>query len=213
MTTTLTLDAELRERVGTTEAQRLRAAGKIPAVVYGHGAPAQHVALDARRFEELLTRIGRNAIIALTIDGKKETALVRDLRQHEVSRKILHVDLLRVSAKEHIHAKAPVVTTGVARGVKEFGGVMDVVVHELEIEGPADEFPDHIEVDVSDLGLHQHIVAGDVKVPKGFKIRTPADTIVVSIEASKTSQQLEEVPAAPVQAEPEVIGQKAETTE
>ena len=205
----LQLAAERRTRTGTTNAQALRSAGKVPAVLYGHGQETEHIAIDARAFDDLLHKGGRSGIITLTLDGKKgDTALVREIARHQVTLKVLHVDLQRVSATEAVHSRVPVVTIGTALGVKDFAGVMDVVLHDVEIEGPANQIPDHIEVDVTELGLHEHATAGDVKLPKGFKMLTPADTILVSIETSKTARHLEEAEAAPVpeQIQPEVIG-------
>lgn len=205
----LTLTIEPRAKLGTTGAHALRHNGKIPAVLYGHGTAPEHLAIDAHAFEELLHRSGRNAIVTLTGGTKKgETALVRVVQYHPVSHHVIHADLQRVSAKENIGAMLAVVTVGVARGLRESGGVMDVVTHELEVEGPADSIPENIEIDVSELGLHEHIVAGDVKLPTGFKMLTPADTTVVSIEASRTERELEEAAAGPAEAtQPEVIGE------
>jgi large subunit ribosomal protein L25 len=205
----LNLTIESRAKLGTTGANALRHAGKIPAVLYGHGAAPEHLAIDAHAFEDLLHHGGRNAIVTLTGGARNgETALVRVVQYHPVSHEVIHADLQRVSAKENIGAKLAVVTVGVARGLRELGGVMDVVTHELEVEGPADSIPENIEVDVSELGLHEHIVAADVKLPSGFKMLTPAETIVVSIEPSRTERELEEAAASPAEApEPEVIGE------
>jgi large subunit ribosomal protein L25 len=205
----LSLTAQPRETVGTSSAQRLRRDGKIPAVLYGHGTPPLHIAVDARAFDDLLHHGGRTGVITLTMDGKKaDTALVREIARNPVTHKIAHIDLQRVSEHEAVHANVPVVTAGTSRGVRDFGGVMDVLVHELEVEGPVDELPDQLEVDVRDLGIHQHITASQVQLPKNFKLLTPGDTIVVSIEASKTAQHLEEAAAGGTteQAAPEIIG-------
>ena len=206
------LSIQSRDLIGTTGAQSLRASGKIPAVVYGHGVAPEHVAIDAHAFEELLHHGGRNAIITLTDGAKKgETALVRDVQIHPVTRRVIHADLQRVSADEAIATELPVVTVGVPLGVREHGGVMDVITHELEIEGPASKIPEHLEVDVENLGIHEHVTAGDVKLPAGFKMITPAETIVVAIEASRTERELEEAAAGPTEAvEPEIIGAKPE---
>jgi large subunit ribosomal protein L25 len=204
----LKLSIERREKVGTTGAKSLRARGKIPAVLYGHGDATEHIAVDARAFEDLLHHGGRNAILTLTDGGKKrQTALVRQLQLHPVSRRIIHADLQRVSADEAISAQLPIVTIGVAEGVRNFGAVMDVIARELEVEGPASRIPEHLEIDVTALGVHEHVTAADVALPSGFKLLTPPDTIVVAIEPSKTARELEEA-AAPAEevAEPEVIG-------
>lgn len=206
----LSLSIEARTKLGTTGAHALRRAGKIPAVLYGHGAAPEHLAIEAHAFQELLHHGGRNSIVTLRGGARNgETALVRAVQYDPVSRRVVHADLLRVSARENVTATIELVTVGVALGIREFGGVMDVVMHQLEVEGPAGSIPEHLEVDVTELGLHEHVVAGDVKLPAGFKMLTPADTIVVSIEPSRTERELEEAAAGPAEAaEPEVIGEE-----
>jgi large subunit ribosomal protein L25 len=207
----LTLPIEKREKTGSGGAHALRKAGKIPGVLYGHGTDPLHLAFDAKAFGELLLKGGRTGVLTLTLDGKSaDTALVRDVQRNPVSHKIEHVDLQRVSAHEAVHAKLPVVTVGTARGVREFGGVMDVLVHEIDVSGPVDELPEQLEIDVRELGIHQHATAADIKLPKGFKLLVPAETTIVSIEASRTAQNLEEAATAPTQSTPEVIGAKPE---
>jgi large subunit ribosomal protein L25 len=207
----LRLSIERREKLGTTGAHALRAAGKIPAVVYGHGNVPDHVALDAHAFKELLHRAGRNAIITLSDGGKeRQTALVRDVQIHPVSRRIVHADLQRVSADEAITAKLAIVTVGVAEGVKQMGAVMDVVAHEIEIEGPASQIPEHLEVDVTALSIHDHVTAGDIALPAGFKLVTPPETLVVTIEPPRTHEE-ETTPGEA--AEPAVIGAEPTASE
>ncbi|HEV3091465.1 MAG TPA: 50S ribosomal protein L25 [Candidatus Cybelea sp.] len=210
----LKLSIEHRDRLGTTGSNALRAAGKIPAVVYGHGNAPDHIALDAHAFGELLHRSGRNAIITLVGDGKKQqTAMVRVVQIHPVSRRIVHADLQRVSADETIGAKLGIVTVGVAEGVKQQGAVMDVVVHEVEIEGPADRIPERLEVDVTPLTLHQHLTAGEIPLPEGIKLLTPPDTVVITIELSRTATELEEAATPSEEVQPEVIGAETPAAE
>jgi large subunit ribosomal protein L25 len=202
------LAVEQRAKVGTTAAQALRASGKVPAVLFGHGVVPEHLALDAHAFEELIHRGGRNAIVTLTDGGRKrQTALVREIQRHPVSRHVVHADLQRVSADETIDARLAIVTVGVAEGVRNAGAVMDVITHELEVEGPASKIPENLEIDVTALNIHDHIIAAEVPLPAGFKLLTPPETIVVTIEPSRTAHELEEA-AAPAEeaAEPEVIG-------
>lgn len=202
------LAVEQRSRLGTTGAHSLRAAGKVPAVLYGHGVVPEHLALDLRAFEDLLHHAGRNAIITLT-DGsrKRQTALVREIQRHPVSRRVVHADLQRVSADETIDARLAIVTVGVAEGVRNAGAVMDVLTHEIEVAGPANQIPEHLEIDVTPLDIHEHITAGEVPLPAGFRLLTAPETVVVAIEPSRTARELEEAaaPAEPA-AEPEVIG-------
>lgn len=204
----LTLAVERREGHGTTKSHALRSAGKVPGVVYGHGS-SDAIAVERRALDDLLHQGGRTSLIELKIDGKRfDTALVREVQIDPVSRKAIHVDLQRVGANETVHAKLPVTTTGTPDGVRNFAGVMDVVVRELEVEGPANKLPEHLELDVTDLGIHQHITAGEVTLPSGFKMLTPADTLVVTVESSKTARALEEADlgASIEQAQPELVG-------
>jgi large subunit ribosomal protein L25 len=205
----LNLPIEHRTKTGTTGAQALRREGKIPGVLYGHGTEPLHVAFEAKIFDDLLHHGARNGVLTLTLNGKKtDTALVRDVARNPVSRRIVHVDLQRVSEHEAVRATIRLVMVGTPRGVRDFGGVMDVMVHEVEVEGPVDQLPDHFEVDVTDLGIHQHVVASDIKLPAGFKLLEASDMLVVSVEASKTEKALEEAAtgATAEQATPEVIG-------
>lgn len=190
------LSIERRDGGGTTKARALRRAGKVPGIVYGHGS-TEAIAIEQRALEDLLHRGARTGLIELKLGGKKfDTALVREVQIDPVSRRAIHVDLQRVSATEKVHAKLPLLTVGTPDGVRNFGGVMDVIVHELELEGPANKLPDHLEIDVDALGIHEHVSAGQVKLPAGFKLLTPPDQIVVTVESSKTARVLEEAAAA-----------------
>ncbi len=212
----LKLKVESRERTGTTAARAVRAVGRVPLVLYGHGSEPETLTAESRAFEELLLHGGRSGMITLEDDGKlKDTALVREIQRDPVSRRIIHADLLRVSAHEDVRTRVAIVPTGTARGVRDFGGVMDVLVHELEIEGPADSLPAQLVVDVLELGIHQHVVASDIALPNGFALITPPDTVIIAIEPSKTAHQLEEAAAAPAaeEVQPEVIGEQPEAPE
>lgn len=210
----LNLSIERRDGVGTTHARALRKDGKIPGILYGHGSNPQAVAFQRRAFDDILHQGARTSLITLTMDGKRvDTALLREVQIDPISRRTVHVDLQRVSADETVHAKLPVATVGTPEGVRSFGGVMDVVLHELEVEGPANKLPDRIEINVAELGIHQHVTAAEIQLPEGFKMITPPDTTVVSVEPSKTERMLEEaaaVGAVVEQAEPEIVGKPPE---
>lgn len=206
----LNLALEKRDHSGTTTSNALRASGRVPGVLYGHGAPPQPVTFDGRVFEDLLHKGARTGLITLSIEGKKDTALLREVQRDPVSRKVMHADLQRVSANENVHTTLNVVTLGVAFGVKESGGVLDLILHELEVSGPANKLPEHLEIDVTALGIGDHIVAGDVALPDGFKMLTSADMTVVAVAASKTAAQVEDAAIPSEQLAPEVIGAKPE---
>lgn len=188
---------EPRTKIGTTGSHALRAAGKIPGVVYGHGEPTP-ITIDAKLLSELVHSGQRSRIIDATIGKDKDSVLLRRIEADPITRKPLSVDFQRVTKDEAIWATVTVGTTGTARGVREDGGVLDVVTHSLDIKGPASGIPEHLTVDVSALGIHDHITAGQIELPKGFTLITPADTVVVSVEITR-AEAAETVPegAAP----------------
>ncbi len=182
--TTLTLDA--RAGAGTTKSQALRRTGKIPGVVYGHGEPTP-VAVDAKQLAELLLSGNRSHIVEATVAGKSDSLLIRKIEAHPLTRKPLAVDFQRVLQGEAVSATVNVVTTGVARGVRDAGAVMDIVTHTLDVKGPAQSIPDHLEIDVSELDVHTHVTAGEVPLPAGFTLLTAPDTIVVTVELARAA--------------------------
>ncbi len=163
----LSLTIERREGEGTSKARAVRAQGKVPGVLYGHGS-SEAIAIERRALDELLHRGGRTGLIQLSLGGKKiDTALVREVQIDPVSRRTIHVDLQRVSANETVHARLPLVMVGTPDGVRNMGGVMDVIIHEIEVEGPASKLPDHVDVDVESLGIHEHVSASQSEIARG----------------------------------------------
>jgi large subunit ribosomal protein L25 len=195
-----TLAAEVRAKCGTAASHALRRAGKIPGVLFGHGAAPTAIALDARVFSDLLHAGGRNRLLTIVLDGtSRDTAMIRDVQRDPISRRILHADFQRVGATEEIVATLPVVTLGVPRGVAEFSGVLEVVSHTIDVRGPANALPDRIELDVSGLGVHEHISAGDLKLPPGIELEADPATVLVSVAPSTIARQLEEAAAPPAE--------------
>jgi large subunit ribosomal protein L25 len=195
-----TIAVETRKDVGTTGARAVRKAGRVPAVVFGHGAAPAAVSIDARALEELLHGGRRHHLLTISVDGgANDTALLRSVQRDPVSRRVVHIDLQRVGQSESISTSIPIQVTGSAPGVKDSGGVLDIVTHMLEVTGPANELPEQIEIDVSGLGLREHVPAGDVKLPKGFTLVTSPETIVVSCESPRTHE--EAAPAATAEGE------------
>ena len=190
-----TLTLEAREGIGTTKSQGLRAAGKVPGVVYGHGSSTP-VIVDAKQLTEVLLAGNRSHIIKATVAGKPDSVLIRKIDVHPISRKPLSVDFQRVSQGEAITSNVTVVVKGVPRGVRDEGAVMDIVTHALEIKGPAQSIPDHLEVDVTEMGAHTHLTASQVELPKGFTLLTPGHTTVVSVEVNRAAAVIATADAA-----------------
>ncbi|MEA2784615.1 MAG: large subunit ribosomal protein [Candidatus Eremiobacteraeota bacterium] len=187
------LTLEPRAGIGTTSSQRLRKTGKIPGVVYGHGESTP-VAVDAKALAELLHSGNKSKIVDATIGDKHDSVLLRRVEAHPISRRPLSVDFQRVSRDEAITSNVVVVTTGTPVGVRDNGGVMDIISHTLEIKGPAQYIPDNLTVDVSELDVHQHVLASQVTLPKDFTLITPPETVVVSVEITR-ALAAEEAPA------------------
>ncbi len=203
------LTASTRTKTGTTASAALRRTGKVPASLFGHGSAPTAVALDAKAFDALLHAGGKNQLLDITLDGgTPDTALVREVQRDPITRRVVHADLQRVSATEEIDASLPLVAVGVAEGVKNGGGVMDIVFHAVHVSGRANALPEALEADVSALGIGDHFTAGDLKLPAGLKLEMDPTTVLISIEASKTAAEAAEAaPAAPE--EPALVGEPA----
>jgi large subunit ribosomal protein L25 len=180
------LTLEPRSATGTTAAHALRRAGKIPGVVYGHGS-ATPVTVDIKLLAELLHSGNRSHIVDATIDGKRDSVLLRKIEADPITRKPLSVDFQRVRRDEAVNATIAIVTTGNAIGVRDQGGVLDVVLHALDIKGPADSIPDNITIDITEFELHKHVTAGEIQLPPGFTLITNADQVVLSLEATRAN--------------------------
>lgn len=169
------VEAELRTQFGKGFARRLRAAGQIPAVLYGHGTDPVHLALPGHQVALLVRRA--NALLTLAVDGGSQLALVKDVQRDPVRQLIEHIDLLVVSKGEKIEVDVPIVIVG-----EPFAGSianLDASTVSLEVE--ATDIPETIEVDVEGLEDGTHITAADLVLPRGASLLTDAETLVVAI--------------------------------
>ena len=198
-----TLAAEIRTEFGKGFARRLRAAGKIPAVVYGHGTEPVHVALPGHETALIVRRA--NALIELDIDGRNELVLVKDVQRDPVRQVVEHIDLIVVKRGEKMTVDVPVVVVG-----EPFSGtIANLDLATLTIEAEATNIPEHIEVDVEDLEDGTHITAADVKLPAGTSLATDPETLVVAISVPAVAAADEE-PAEGEAAEAEADEASAE---
>lgn len=196
-----TLQAEARSSRGKRNAKRLRAAGKVPAVLYGHGEKTVSLAIPS----EQLTAAVRHGSRVVDLKGAvSDSALVRELQYDTFGLEILHVDFARVSADERVHVKVPLEVRGQAAGLKE-GGIIEHLIHEVEIECPVAAIPDKVVINVAALKLDESMTVGQATLPEGAKIVSSADEIAV--QCLKPLETEEEAAAAPGAegAEPELI--------
>jgi len=190
-----------RKATGSRESRRLRRQGRVPAVLYGHGEKC--VDLAAKR--EAIEAVVRHGSRVVELKGAvKTSALVRELQWDTFGIEPIHVDFLRVSASDRVKVKVPVDLKGEAPGHRA-GGVVTLLVHEIEIECTPDAIPEKIHVQVGKLELGGLIKMHDLELPKGARVVTDSDETVVSCVLP--TQKGEEA-AAPTAAEPELIGRK-----
>jgi large subunit ribosomal protein L25 len=211
------LSAQPRATRGKGGSRKLRATGRIPAVVYGHGENTRELSIDARELERLFAQIHREStVIDLRIEGEAEVkALVREVQSHPVKGAILHVDFYQIHAGERITVEVPVVLEGTAAGVRA-GGILQHTMNTLEIRCLADQIPDAIRVDVSNLDIGDSVHVSDLALPAGVEAQVDADRSVCSVvpPAVAPAETLAEG-AEPVTtvAEPEVIRRGKEEEE
>ena len=163
---TIKLKARIREEASKKNVHKLRKEGEIPGVLYGHKKDPVHLAIPEHDFWSILhSATSEHLIIDLEVDGvdmEDNITLVRDVQHHPVSGDILHVDFQRISMDENIKVGIPVVLTGIAKGVKEFGGILDQGVREVMVATTASSVPEHLELDVSDLMINDTIHVSDL---------------------------------------------------
>ena len=193
--------AELRTNFGKGFARRLRAAGKIPAVIYGHGTEPVHVALPGHQVSLIIRRA--NALLELDIEGKGQLALVKDVQKDPVHQIIEHIDLLVVKKGEKIQVDVPVVVVG-----EPFAGTIANLENTtvlLEVE--ATHIPQNIEVDVEGLEDGTHITAADLKLPQGSSLVVDPETLIVAVSVPTSALAAEEEIA---EADAEVAAEQSE---
>jgi len=212
---TASLTAQVRSDVGKGAARKLRTAGNVPAVIYGHGREPQPLAINTYALERLLEKVSyRTTVIELDLGGTSAKTLIREIQRHPYRKQILHVDFQELVAGERVTVRVPLVFVGVPEGVRTGGGILDQVMHELEISVDPSGIPNHIDVDVSALTIGHSLHVSDVKVPEGVEVLDAQNATVCVCSIPKAVE--EPTPeagaetAAPV--EPELI-RRAKTDE
>jgi large subunit ribosomal protein L25 len=178
------LAAEPRTEFGKGAARRTRRAGKIPAVLYGHGSDPQHLALPALEFARVVREQGSNAVLSLDLGGAPQLALTKSVTVHPIRRYIEHVDLLIVRRGEKVVVDVHVVITGDAAP----GTLVTQEVTNLQVEADALAIPDEIEVSVQDAEVGTRVLASDVTLPPGVVLRTDPEQLVVNVVAPSTEE-------------------------
>ena len=195
------LAAENRSEAGKGAARRLRASGRVPAVLYGHGTKPQHLSVDARQFGQALrTDAGVNVLISLEVGRNQHLALAKEIQRHPVKGSLIHVDFIQVRRGEKVHVQVPVHLVGEAPGARE-GGILDQDLYQLNVEAEVTAVPEAVEADVSGLGIGEVLRVADLKAPDGAAILDDSEASVVSVvaptvEAEPEAEEAEEGEAA-----------------
>ena len=196
------VSAKPRKELGTRANRRLREAGMLPGVIYGHKEAIVPVTLAKKEVVDHLTRGAH--LFDLTLEGKNEKVLVKEVQYDHLGMEVIHVDFARVSLDEKVKVTVPLELKGTPKGEAD-GGVLQQVIKELEVECLVTEIPDAIRHNISEMALNDVVHISDLKLPAGVKVLQDAELIVASVK-----EILEVV--APVAeegaAEPEVIGRK-----
>jgi large subunit ribosomal protein L25 len=221
-----TLDAVKREGRGKNEANRLRASGQIPAVVYGskkEGKTPEGVALsvDPKAVLRILhSDSGANTLINLRVDGSESRVMVKEYQLDPITHQLLHADFYALAMDKEITVTVPIVIKGESRGVKQQGGIVDFVTREIDVQCLPTNIPEHIDVDVTELMLNQSVRVKDLATDPKWKAVTDGETMIVHVvmpkaeESAQAATDAAAATAAPAAAaEPEVIKKGKEEKE
>jgi len=206
------LKATLRSKIGGRASRKLGHKGFVPANVYGKDMENLNLQIDKREITALLAHAtSEHILVDLEIADSNGTtnrlALIQEVQHHPLRRDVVHVDLHAVKADEKLHAAVPITPVGEPDGVKNFGGVLEVAVHELEVECLPKDLPERITVDVSPLGLGQSVHVRDLVLPEGVTARANPDLTVIIVAAPRVEAE-PAAAAAAAATEPEVLKEK-----
>src|SRR5215471_5298649 len=220
MISTEVVEAKPREDSsrGKNEARRLRASGRVPAVVYGAKKPTVAVSVDPKQISRILqSESGHNTIFEVHVDGDKSRVMIVDWQYDPMKGKLLHIDMKRIAMDERITVQVPIHLVGEAEGVKQQGGILDQVLREVEIECLPGDIPSHIDADVTHLVFGTVLRVADLPHSGKLKFLTDENQTVAHITSVKEevapTPEAVAAEAAAAPAEPEVIKKGKQETE
>lgn len=191
------VSASLRTDSGKGPARRLRAQGKIPAVTYSKGRPAQHLTVSPEEVVAALkSEHGRNSVVSIEVEGGSAiTAMIGEYQYHPVSRELLHADFVEVSETETVDVKVPLVLTGKPKGVV-MGGILRQVFREIPVRSVPRAIPVSLSHDISELDVEGHVAAQDLKLPEGVEVLLRPKQTLAAIARDRRAKGEEEAEAA-----------------
>jgi large subunit ribosomal protein L25 len=182
----ITLIAEPGRTTGSSESRRMRSAGRVPAVVYGHGIDGISVSVEGRDLRHALSgEAGLNQLLSLKVGSDTHLALARSLQRHPVRHTVLHVDFQIVRRDEVISAEVPIVLIGESKSVEQEKGIVEHLLTSLTVNATPASIPSNIEVDISEMTLGESIRVGDLPLPSGVTTDVAPDDLVVMASATR----------------------------
>ena len=213
----VTLEVSRRERSGKEYAKKLRQDGKIPAVVYGGHKEPVAITVERKAVSDLIQKSdhGIRSIFLLKMSGtdQQRHAMIKDMQMDPISRRMTHIDFVRVVMDEVVRVTVPVNIIGNSIGVKE-GGILDWQIRELHVECLPNAIPDKIDVDITNLGGHEQVRVSDLNLPEGVKVAEDVHRVIVGVTSPRAEIVAEVAAVAePGAGEPEVIKKGKTETE
>ena len=209
MSTKATLKAQKREDLGKGASRTLRRTGRVPAVLYGRELESVHLSVDAHEAEHLFHSISvDNTIVDLSVDGEKKPyqTLVREIQTHPWRDTLVHIDFLRIQEGVAVDLEVPVELIGVPVGVRLKGGVLEQIVHELEVRCIPSKIPESFTLDVTELDINDSLHVSDIQLPEGVEILMSPDQTICAVAIPRVVEEAE-------LAEPVVVAEGEEAAE
>ena len=205
----LTVDSQIRQEFGKNANRRLRAAGRMPGVVYGRNVEAVAVSVDPKDLDRILiSNTGHNTIFTLKYQDQQRNVLIREHQRDPVGEELIHADFMAISMDRTMVFDVPVEIMGTAAGVRLDGGILDLVVREIQLECLPGSLPDHIRVDVTDLEIGDSVRVEQLDVDSDkVKMLSDPDLTVLTIAAPSVETADDEIMPEDETAEPEIAGE------
>jgi large subunit ribosomal protein L25 len=196
-----TLKAEIRGATGKESAHKVRASGRVPAVVYGQGTEPIHVSVDGRELFHLLhTDAGMNVLVDLKVGAETMLIMPREVQRDHIRNRFVHVDFLRIARDEKIGVEVPIQLVGASPGVRE-GGVIEHHLWNLQIECLPQDVPTHIDADISGLAIGDSIKVAELTIHNTITVLSPADETILSVVPPQVLRVEEAAPEAAAEGE------------
>jgi large subunit ribosomal protein L25 len=198
------LSAEMRTESGKGVARKLRAAGRVPGIIYGHAREPQPLSIVARDLDKLLSHIAvSSTVVELSLGAGTSRTLIREIQRHPFKKHVLHIDFQELVAGEKVVVSVPLVYVGIPEGVRVSGALLEQIMHSVEVLADPAHIPNHIDVDVTHLGMGHSLHVRDLKLEEGIEVLSDEDATMCAVIAPRAV--VEEVVAEPGAAEPELI--------